>query len=250
MTAYGEMDTALAGLPFGNINALKDIESFIAAETIEFGRPVFTYDGEDENSGKCYSFYNDSATIVYDADFAATHTATITVNGVSTAAVPFNTDHDTTMDDIVAAIIGLTVPNTTVEATLDSADANNRTIHIRTKGVANTTTEVTGGTTPPDGTVTSTTGQIYIGISRQVHYDTANYVSGDSVSVMAKGKIWVDNTTAAVSNNAAYIDDSTGQFKNTAGLDVGALYRKDLAAAGIALVETFGQTRLGVADKF
>jgi hypothetical protein len=98
---------------------------------------------------------SDIAELVFDADFVASNdiTITITVNGTDddVGPVSFNADHDTTMDDLVAALVAAGYP-----AQLDPSDVDNRTIFIWVGSpVAAVTEEVTGGVSQPDGTVTT-----------------------------------------------------------------------------------------------
>ena len=139
MPEYNDIDNARAGLLYGLDNQIEGGWASQPVAGIEFGRPVFGYAGD---SVKLYDFKNDVGKIVFDVDFVTGNSIIITVNTVPTAAVPFNADHDTTMDDVLNAINALT----DVEAVLDSTDANNRTFYILQKGVTAVVLEaVTGG---------------------------------------------------------------------------------------------------------
>lgn len=68
----------------------------------------------------------DTVYITFSADLITGNVVDMDINTVSMTQVPFNTDHDTTMDDIVTNL-GLLAD---VTAELDASDANNRTIKI------------------------------------------------------------------------------------------------------------------------
>jgi len=76
---------------------------------------------------------NDSLTkcvIAFDADLITGNLIDMDVNSVSMPQVAFNTDHDTTMDDLVTALDGMTG----VDAEL-YGDADNRKVRISSPGV-------------------------------------------------------------------------------------------------------------------
>ncbi len=94
------------------------------------------------------------ATIVFDADFVASNSIVFTINGTAVTAVPFNTDHDTTMDDCITQIEA-DIANSSVS--LDTGDPNNRTLIISIfgqTGVSTASVVVTGGASQPTGTTT------------------------------------------------------------------------------------------------
>lgn len=82
-----------------------------------------------------------SGKIVFNADFVSLNEIIVTVNGTAVTMVPFNTDHDTTMNDIITQIEA-DIANSTV--ILDPDDVNNRTLLI----------EVFGGITALEAVVT------------------------------------------------------------------------------------------------
>lgn len=91
--------------------------------------------------------------IVFDADLITGNNVDIVVNGTAVTTVPFNTDHDTTMDDIIAQI-ETDIPNSS--ASLDTGDVDNRTILIEVfeTGVTTLTAVVTGGVSQAVATIT------------------------------------------------------------------------------------------------
>lgn len=240
MAAYDYIDEAVAGLLYGLDNQIEG--GWAAKEEIEFGRPVFGYAGDEKS---LYNFYNDVGKIVWDADFITGNLIDITVNTVSVAQVPFNTDHDTTMDDIVSAVSALSG----VECILDPDDVNNRTIYVRVKGVTAALTEdVTGGASQASGTITYTTGQTYVGVSVKTQNAPGVYEQYDAVNVLARGTVYADCSTAAKANQDALVGVDS-KFANS-GLSVNARFRSTISTAGLVIVESNGQTDLGVADLF
>lgn len=227
MPAYGNTDTAIAGLKADN-NANERIESRACQESsgIQFGQTCWGYLGYPN---KVYGFYLDVTKIALDSDFASGDIVNFTVNGVTTSNVTFTTDHDTTMDLCIAAITALSG----VEAALDAADSNNRTIYVRTMGLTNTTTMADVGGSPPAETLTQETDQVFLGVAMFVQKDVsatnvAKYDQYQDVSIMSVGIIWAFLDGTCLSEDVAYtVNSSTGKFTNTAGNTVNALFRSN-----------------------
>lgn len=95
------------------------------------------------------------STVVLDADLVTSNDIDITVNGNALTTIPFNTDHLTTMQDIVTAIEA--EPNINNVAI---SDANNRTLTVssdpNTDGIINSFV-VTNGATQATATITDNT---------------------------------------------------------------------------------------------
>lgn len=90
--------------------------------------------------------------IVFDADLVTSNEIDIVVNGTAVTTVTFNTDHDTTMDDIVTQIEA-DITNSSV--TLDATDVNNRTLLVEVfGGVSTLTAAVTLGASQAGATIT------------------------------------------------------------------------------------------------
>jgi len=242
MSAYDYIDTARAGLLSDLDNQIEGGWAAKPAAGIEFGYPVFGYVGDKVSA---YTYLNDVGKIVFDADFEASNSIIITVNTVDTTPVVYATSHDNTMDLVLAAINALDG----VEAVLDADDTDNRTFYILVKGATAAVAEaVTGGSGQPDGTITYTTGQVYIGMAVMTQNSAGLYEQYDAVNVLVKGKVWAQSNTAAAANMPAYVA-SNGKVANAGGATT-AKFRSNLAAAGLALVETDGQVQLGVAGLF
>lgn len=241
MSAYDEIDAGKAGLLVGIDH---DIDSGAAAQAagIEFGYPVFGYLGDSVN---LYSFKKDVDKVVFDADFVSLNSIAFTVNGVAADAVVFDTDHDTTAALVVAALNAMDG----VEAVLDTADTDNRTFLVRTKGtVATVTAVVTLGASQATATITSTTGMVFLGVAKSEQNDAGLYEQYDSVNSVITGKLYGECGTSALANAKAYVAD-TGKFAN-AGVEIPVRFKSNVVSSGIAIVEVQGQLSLGEAEKF
>lgn len=248
MGAYDNLDPAIAGLILG-IDGRKQVDTFVAQETIEFGAPVFGYVGDDD---KCWNVKRDTGIITLDADLVTANviTTTVTVDGVAQTpvATTFATDHDTTMAnhkaDLEAAISGLTV--TLTDAT------NNRQFTLLKKGsnliVASV---VTLGASQAGITITYSNGQVFLGVAgfEQVSAfvnERGSYFQYDPVNVGTYGKIWVLSSVVISSHTDAYVIwEITNQTKFTnvasGNYDIKARFRSTNTAAGLVLLEVRGQ---------
>ena len=252
MSAYGTLDQAFPGLKYG-------LESRVASKTvketngIDFGMPLFGYEGNDND---VYLFKNDSSQTVFDADFVTSNSIVATVNGTAVTAVPFDTDHDTTMTNlktqIEADITGAT-------ATLTDTGGDNRTIVIDIDGVDVVVTwSVTGGASQAGDTVTVDSRQIFVGLSLFTQLDaaekqdlagsvvtaaTAKYALSDAANVLIDGWMYVaikDNVSAKKATyvittgaNKGYCTDETSGNDALAGV---SFENNGTAANGYALV--------------
>lgn len=228
MPEYDFIDEAILGLKADN-NYVTRIESWAAQEDLEFGYPAFSYLSEEE---KAWAYHLDTAKVVFDADFVTGNLIDGTVNTVAWTQVPFNVDHDTTMDDLVDAINALSG----VEAALDPNDTNNRTVFVRTKGLDNITTAVvTGGATQPVDTITYQSDQVFIGVALYIakNVEVTNdckYYQYQTASIMNRGILWAILNGEASNNDDAYLVESganAGKFDATAGLDVNCKFKSN-----------------------
>jgi len=242
MGAYGDMNTAVAGLKADN-NLVTRIESKSAQEDIEFGVPVYSYLGEED---KVSTYKADTATLVYTGDFVTANVINVTVNGVAISPVTFDADHATTIALVVAGIDGLTG----VEAMLDATDENSRTILIRTRYVTNVSSSVvTLGATQVTASATYSSDQVFVGVSmfiqKSVSCTTGGYLQDEAVSVMTIGIIWTFNDNTANAFEIAKVNGSL--FSDTNGVDVGVIFKSDNTVIGsdnLAKVELKGSKKL------
>ena len=242
--AYNYIDESIAGV-------VQDLDHvihgrFVAVEEINFGRPVFGYVGEDEKVG---TYHLDVSKIVYSADFVALNQIDASVGGVSITPVVFATDHLTTINLVVAAIDALA----NVEAVLDPADTNNRTILVRTKfDEAVATSEVTLGASQATVTVTTHSAMVFMGVSTFTQNSTGVYEQYDSVSIIVDGLVSVSPVAAVEAYAAAYVDNSgadIGELSN-AGFAINARYTQNALANGFSVLEVSGKSNEAYATTF
>lgn len=250
MSAYGDMDQAVAGLKFG-LDSRVESWAVQDEEGIPFGLAVFGYQGD---GNKAYRYHNDRATMVFDADFVASNSIvlTITVDGVADALSPvvFATDQATTMGLLITA---LTAAGYTAQRTDIAGD--DRTIELIVKGEDPLFEEaVTGGASQPTGTVTYDSSQVLAGISLFVQKEpsaaeTALWEQYESMNVLTSGWVFAE-VVAAVSSLSGGFIVTTSTPGGAAGADAGKFgptatrrlatqfrFRDDPSAAGLVLVE-------------
>lgn len=225
MSAYGNMDEALAGLAYGCEN---EVVSRLAANKVDFGDLVFVNPGDPDYLSDGVL---DEGTLTFSADFVTSNSIVLTINSVAQSAVVFATDHATTFAAVVAkmAAAGLTVI---------ASDATARTIRVRTVGVALTVSvAVTGGASQATGTFAAATLQLF-GVAIRTDKIPGYYAANDAVNIMREGLVWVPVSSAVAANATAYYtsgkvltDVSSGNTATT------YKFRKGTTGAGLALLE-------------
>lgn len=241
MPEYGYIDEGLPGLLYGLDNQVEG--GYSAAVELEFGRPVFVYPGDEKS---LYPFLQDTVKSVYSVDLVTGNLIDINVNGADMVQVPFNTDHDTTMDDIITALNNMTG----VDAVLDADDANNRTLIIRTKGAtAVVTNVVTGGAGQPTVTNTSTTAQIFVGITARTANAPGVYEVKDAVNVLIDGYVWGTTNLEVKAHTPAYVATG-GTLSDSTGIAIGGRYFTNGATSGLVVCQVTGKLNLGVSALF
>jgi hypothetical protein len=253
MSAYDVMDSTIAGLKSGIDSRVEGGWACADSNGIAFGKPVFGYRGDPIN---VYNYFLDVDKMAFDADFVTGNTIDITVNGVAAAQVTFDTDHDTTAGLVAAAVAALTG----VECVLDPADTDNRTFLIRTKGATCVSSEVVAsGASQATGTITSHSGQVYLGVAmfvQKVSDDGATaskYDQYDAVNVMNKGEIWCDSTGTCEANNEAYVYATAGADFGKVGASgeaINARFRSNATSGALVRIYTDGQSEMDYADSF
>ena len=120
---------------------------------------VRTVDGSGTNELRGQLKNSSTLDLVFSADLVTSNAIDITVNGTAMTQVTFDTDHDTTMDLIVASLAALTG----VEAELDATDTNNRTIRVSntTQNIVINSAAVTGGASQATITASAVKSVIY-----------------------------------------------------------------------------------------
>lgn len=178
------------------------VESFLAEGAIGFGLGLVAGDSEDEVR---LPFANQSILSI-DADLITLNSTIATVNGNSTIAVVFASDHETTMAALAVQIATLTG---VLSATYSGAG---RDIVILGDKVAVTSSAVTtaGATQGAWTEAVSSTG-VFRGISLHQHVEkvigtgVAEYLDHEAVSVFRQGVVWMRQETSDVGTLA--VDD-------------------------------------------
>ena len=243
MPKYDYIDVSIRGLKSGSIDDVIDGRYVCAqAAGIEFGTACFAYKGDELN---LYTYINDTAKLVFDADFITGNLIDGTVNTVAWTQVPFDTDQLTTANNLVSAIAALDG----VDCELDATDTNNRTFLIRTKGAANTTTAVvTGGASQAGAAITYGSAQIFVGVSIFTQNDSGLYEQYDAVNVMVDGMVVVQPAVTILDKNKAYVDNAStdlGEFTSSAnGVEVNARYQQNISADGLGQMRIYGPTEM------
>ena len=211
------------------------VESAIAYNTINFGRGLTNYPGEnDVEMGR-----RNVATITLSGDIVTSNTVSLTIQGTAVSVV-FATSHANTVALLLAAIQA--VPGVYAA----SADAAGHVFTVRTKGAAAVISgSIAGGATQATVTVESTNATLaaikFAGISLHRNKETASYLADEMVDNSRQGEVWVETTVAVTKDQAAYVDlaDGNGKFTNvsTGNLATGGVFKSTVSAAGIAPVE-------------
>ena len=246
MTAYANIDSGVAGLQTRTDNS---VISNVTVEDINFGQAVVGFEGDD----RAFKFRLDGSKLVFSGDLITSNSTIITLNGIATTATVFATDHLTTITAIVNKLKALT--NVAfpfgVEAVLDSADTNNRTILIRTKGAACVATgAVTLGGSQATVTPTTFAGGYLKGIALFTQIEDGKYSANTVVGAVEHGGLMVPVSVAVKSNTAAYLA-SDGTFAVSGTAISSAMYDSSTTGAGLANLIIQGPVALSVnSDKF
>lgn len=221
----------------GQIATLQDwnVKSRNAQQAIQFGRAVVvgaTGGVDVKNITKSVS------SLTYSADFIASNSTIVTVNGVDTAAVVYATSHAATFAALIAAIDAL--------AGVSAVAGTGREIIITVDGkVSNITVSsaTTGGVSQPTTTIVYTSSDVFEGIAALRHGQPLvvggddQYEINDPVNVLTKGDIWVEVVATVAYGDSVYVyndkSNSTnqGQFTNSSSGNLSVSGAKFISAA-------------------
>lgn len=210
------LDIAVAG----QISNLQDrvVKTRNALQNIEFGRGVVigTAKGTDVKN-----IFKSASSLTYSADFIASNSTIVTVNGVATAAVVYATSHAATFAAVIAAIDALSgvsaVAGTGREIliTVDNA-LNNITVSSVT----------TGGASQPSTTITYSSSDVFEGVAVLRHGQPQTiggddkYLINNALNLITRGVIWVEVVATVAYGEDAYVYNdkanplNQGQFTN------------------------------------
>lgn len=195
-----------------------------AIENINFGSVMV----DAGNAGQWVKLPSNNQ-LILDADLITGNTlaGTVTVidaaNGSSDTAVsiPFNTDHDTTMDDLITAVEAITGISTDT----DKGGTGNRTLTVALENgysVVLSGFAVTGGASQAG--VTYSTNETPGYLARLEHKEkdsdqTSKYKANDAVNAVTRGEMWVTCEDAFNSTSSVYVriiesgTDKRGQIR-------------------------------------
>lgn len=239
MPQYGDMDTKLAGLKYGIGESRDESKVVCDPDGIEFGKAVFGYVGDDEGA---YNQKNSLSTGVFSADLVTANLINGNINGVAIAEVAFDTDHGTTMANLLAEVL----LNPEVDyAELSDIAGDNRTISILSKGTAIVVAfTVTGGAS--QATFVSTPSQdpelVYLGAARREmkeYAGVARYELEDSLNLMTQGSLYVEAGEAVESNTKAYVLPD-GTYGNS-GIETQGVFKETIPGSGLVRLFVGGE---------
>jgi hypothetical protein len=235
MAAYGNMDAAVRGL-ISDIRP-RTILTKAPQNDFNFGDPALGYIG-DENA--VYNYYADTATVVYDADFVSLNSIAFSVNGVAITPVVFDTDHDTTVAALVAAVDALTG----VDCILDTSDTDSRTLLVRTKGATITTlSTVTLGASQATATYTYSSDQVFLGVVVFSQKETGQYLASedDAMPVMESGSIWVQAAAAVDALDDAFVNTTDATKFSESGFATNGKFETSGATDALVRLQVTGK---------
>lgn len=226
MSAYG---TIAAGLAGQKVDARTlDAVSRIAQADVEFGTAVVAYEGDEELA---YQYLLDKSVLTFSADFIAGNSAIVSVNGLSTTATPFSTNHAAMMTSIAAKVEALTGVSAT-QAT--------RVLTVISKGSPITlTAAVTSGSTQPTSSQVLSSSATLLGVALRTQNVGGKYVAYDAFPVVREGEIWVMTADTVAANKAAYLVAATGIFtdESSGNVSTNYVFRSSTTGAALARLE-------------
>lgn len=221
MAMYGYIDQLSAGTKYGSQRT--DVtEPYEAESALGFGKAAFGYKGDPDTAT---NIFTDQNTITLSTDLITGNIVAVSVNGVAISPVTFDTDHDTTMGLVVAAILALDPDYKAVAA--------GDVITVTTPGVdVVLTAGVTGGASQPTvtiGTAAASADMVFLGPvikAQKAPTDAAEsvvgYIDGETLEVMRSGylTVVVDDIANCSENTPVYVilsGDDKGKFTGVAG---------------------------------
>lgn len=246
-TSYSvDMAAGIAGTFYDA--SMNDVLSRAAAGAVPFGLGVVRHQGSPDK--KTRTPKKNYVTLAFSADLVTGNSTVVTLNGAALSAVPFNTDHLTTMNDIAAAIDAVAgIGSATV------GGASNRSIFITGTDIDVTVSAVvTGGASQATASATYSTVDVFQGVSllparEQSLAGVVEYADTEAVNVVIKGRMWVKVEEAVTPASNVYVRHTAsganvpGGFRASADTDKafqvtsGARYLTSASAGGLAVLE-------------
>jgi hypothetical protein len=242
--AYGNLAENLLGMPYG-IDPF-DAESPVCSELlgIDYGDPVVEYPGYE---GLAYKPHTDTVTLTQSADFSASNSTVLTLNGVALDAVVYATSNANTQLLLKAAIL-VAIPTAIVTI------STSRIIIVTTHGADITLTGVVTGGSAVTLTPAYSTVAVFAGIAMFMQISHKTYTGGyklyDAMTIMRRGKIWAYASKAVNSDTKAYViyaaGATQGQLTDSASstLLTSGVFRKTITVAGNVLLEVLSHKNI------
>jgi hypothetical protein len=245
MNIYDNIEKALPGMKYG---IQDEAESLAAGENIYPGDPVFGMVG-DEKVG--FRAHLSAVMLTASAALVSGNTIAVTVNGITISGITFEGSSVETIKKIVNQID----QNTDIRALGIDAfflEGSPLSFILQGPGISITATAVvTGGASQPTFSSAAYNSMKFMGVAKfgQLGYgeETGYYPFGVSVSVMARGKIFVPTADASNPDDkkAAYVimsGSDAGKFTDVAAgnYDCGCFFRSNRVSGNLALIEVRG----------
>jgi hypothetical protein len=245
MSAYGDLDKAIAGQKFGLDD---ETETVIAREKLYPGDPIFSLVGE-EDAG--YGAHLNGVTLTANAVLVTGNSIAVTINGIAVDSVSFDTSSPNTFQKIVDAInMNADVRELGVDAFID--EGSPLEFSLAGPGITITATAVvTGGSSQATFASAAYTTAVFLGVARHMELSykegTGFYPQGVMVNVMTRGRIAVPVADDADPGNGkkAYVildGDDAGKFTDVAdgNYDCGCYFRSGRIEGNLVLIEVRG----------
>lgn len=242
-TSYNfDMEIAQAGLKADN--GFHNVLTYRATEAIPFGSGLVQ--GDIDKDARLP--LSNVAVITFDADFVTSNSITLEVNGEEVGPVVFDTDQETTIEALAAAIDALD------DIDAEVTDAREITVKGGDMAIEIDDIEITGGVSQADSEIEYKSGDFFVGVAlfdqgfMQDLDGKVLYEKKDPVSVLTRGRVYVLAEQDIKAGDPVFVrfmvdgDKVRGGFRKDdddgkAMLVDRARYLKDVDEGGFAVVE-------------
>jgi hypothetical protein len=213
-----------------------NIKTRCAEQQIKFGRAVFV--GSNPGSGVKNAFKS-KASVTYSADFIASNSIPMAINGVAITPIVYATSHAATFTALIAAIDALDG----VSAVAGAGREIIISVDNATSNITISDSSVSGGSSQPTLTIAYSSSDLFEGIAVLRHgQPTVNggddkYEIDDVVNVLTKGDIWIEAVASVNYGDSVYIyndksnPSNQGQFTNSSSGNILVSGAKFVSAA-------------------
>lgn len=206
----------------GQVATLEDktIKTRVAIQSIEFGSAVVA----GANAGtEVKNIKKSKASITYSADFVASNSIPMTVNGASITPVVYASSHSATFSALISAINALDG----VSAVAGTGREILITIDGALENITLSSYDVSGGASQPTTTISYSSVDSFEGVAVVRHGQPLvingddKYNLNDAVNVLTKGVVWVKTVASVAYGDSVYVyndksnPSNQGQFTNS-----------------------------------